>query len=260
MKWLAFLACVSFASAAPPVFEVKPRAINVFTAPLSARAQKLAATGGNPPVAQVKCAVVVPEGFTSAKSWPILIWNAAQNSSSIEALGPIAPTVAGEGWVLLAAEGATPAKIETTEWCSALLAGAIDQLEREWPSVRTWPIATGGFSGGAKRTPYIGAVFIENRFRVIGMFLGGCNEDRATDALRWHKPGPAFLQTPVFLSGGAQDRTANPDEQEAVVASLKKTGFTRVRHESYDGAHEMHLPHLAAALRWFANPAPSPAR
>ena len=252
----AFLLGAALASAAPPAFEVKPRAINLFTAPLSARAQKLAATGGNPPVFDVKCAVVVPEGFTPAKPWPILIWNAAQNSQAIEAIGPIAPTVAAAGWVLLAADGATPAKIETTEWCSAMLAGAIDQLEREWPGVRKWPIATGGFSGGSKRTPYISAVLIENRYRVIGMFLGGCNEDRATDALRWHKPGPAFLQTPVFLSGGAQDRTANVDEQEAVAASLKKTGFVRVRRESYEGGHELHAPHLAEALRWFANPVP----
>ena len=254
-RLLAFLVGAAITSAAPVPFEVAPRAITRFDAPLPPKAQKLAAIGGNVAPIEAKCAVAVPDGFNPARPWPILVWNAAQNSSAVDALTEIAPTVNGVGWVLLAADGGTPAKLETTEWCTAMLAAAIDKLERSWPTVRRWPMASGGFSGGSKRAPYLGAVLLENRYRVIGIFLGGCNEDRATDALRWHKPGPAFQHTPIFLSGGAQDRTANPDEQEAVAASLKKSGFIRVRRESFDGGHELHAPHLAEALRWFVTPA-----
>lgn len=244
----------SLVQAAPPVFEVKPKTVVHFDAPLSAKAQAQAALGGNTSALLAHCAVAVPEGFTPARAWPIFIWNAPQNASAVEGFGAVAPAVNAAGWIALAADGATPAKLETTEWCSAMLAAALDQLERAWPTVRRWPVAAGGFSGGAKRAPYIGAVLAENRYRLVGLFLGGVNEDRATDALRWHKPGPAFKQVPIFLSGGTQDRTANPDELEAVVASLKKSGFTRVRSENYEGAHELHAAHVGQALRWFATP------
>ena len=260
MRIPALFLLVSLAHAAPPALEMKPKEIVHFDAPLSAKAQAMAALGGNTPAVLARCAVAVPEGFTPARAWPVFSWNAPQNSSAVEGLAAVAPAANDAGWIVLAADGATPAKLETTEWCAAMLAAAFDQLERAWPAVRRWPMAAGGFSGGAKRAPYIGAVLMESRYRVIGLFLGGVNEDRPTDALRWHKPGPAYKDVPIFLSGGTQDLTANPDEQEAVAASLKKSGFTHVRSESYDGEHELHTPHVSAALRWFTQAAPANGR
>ena len=68
MKLLAFLAGVSLASAAPPVFEVKPRAINLFTAPLSARAQK---------------ALGLPEGLKTYSPYPFGGMNQLASAISI---------------------------------------------------------------------------------------------------------------------------------------------------------------------------------
>ncbi len=248
------LLLVSLAHGAPLALEVKPKAVEYFEAPLSAKVQKMAVPGGNTPPATARCAVAVPEGFTPARAWPILIWNASQGGSAVDSLDGAAPAANEAGWIVLAADGATPAKVETTEWCTAMLAAAYDRLERAWPTVRSWPIASGGFSGGAKRAPYVGAMLMENRFRLTGLFLGGINEDRATDALKWHKPGEGFKAVPIYLSTGMQDSTATEEQFVAVAESLKKSGFTRVRREIHGGDHALYGKHLEEALRWFAQP------
>ena len=234
----------------------EPGKIVHFEARLSAKAKAWANVGGNPPVERAKCAVVVPENFTPARAWPILIVNTPIGASAVEALGQYAPTASAAGWVTLAADGAVPAKLETTEWCHGMLFAAFEQLAKSWPGVARWPVACAGFSGGAKRAAYIGAVLSEDGHPLLGLFLGGCNEDRVSDAMRWHKPGPAFLQTPIFLSHGREDRLATADEMTSVVETMQRSGFLTVRAEAYDGGHELNVKELARALEWFRSLAP----
>jgi predicted esterase len=132
-----------------------------------------------------------------------------------------------------------------------MLAGALDHLERSWPGVKRWPLAAAGHSGGAKRAPYIAATLMERGATVIGLYLSGCNEDRATDALRWHRPGLGFMKVPIFLSSGARDTIATPADHERVAAEIAKRGFTTIRCERHDEGHVLNAPHLSLALRWF---------
>jgi hypothetical protein len=222
-----------------------------FDAPLSAMAKQWAKVGGNPPIERAACAVVLPEKFTPARSWPILVVNTPIGTSAVEAIAQYSPTASAAGWVTLAADGGVPAKLETTEWCHAMLFAAFEQLAKSWPGVDHWPVACAGFSGGAKRAPYIGAVLLEDEHPLLGLFLGGCNEDRVSDALRWHKPGSAFLRTPIFLSHGREDSLATADETTSVVESMQRSGFQNVRAEPYDGGHELNAKELMRALEWF---------
>jgi hypothetical protein len=225
--------------------------VSRFDAPLSATARKLSTTGGNPPAASAKCGVAFPKGFDARKTHPILVWNAAQTASAVDAMSEIARTATDTGWVALAADGTVPARVETTEWCVAMLMAAFDRLERSWPEVRRCPVAVGGFSGGAKRSTYVGAMLMEQRQPLIGMFWGGCNEDRAGDALRWHKPGAGYKAVRIALTSGKADPVAPPERVKAVADSLSAAGFSAVRVFPYDGAHTLDRVKLREALEWF---------
>lgn len=79
-------------------------------------------------------------------------------------------------------------------------------LDAAFPGARQWPIATGGFSGGAKRSGLLGAILCRDKWNLIGMYMGGCNQDMASKGLATYRPGRAeFRKVPVFLSIGEQD-------------------------------------------------------
>ena len=79
---------------------------------------------------------------------------------------------------------------------------------------------------GAKYSGWLAGWFAGEGRRVCGMFMGGCNEDMATMALKEDKPPrKEFLAAKVFLSTGKDDRTAGPSFGQTVQASLKKSGF-----------------------------------
>jgi hypothetical protein len=243
-----------FVTEAALAVEQEAGIVSRFNAPLSAAASKLSTTGGNPPATTAKCAVAFPTGFEPRKSFPILIWNAAQTSSAVDGMAEVARTVTDAGWVALAADGATTARVETTEWCAAMLLAAFDGLERSWPGVRRCPVAAGGFSGGAKRAAYIGAFVMEQKQPLVGMFWGGCNEERASDALRWHKAGESFHKVRIALSAGSRDPIVPADRAKTVAESLAKAGFTDVREFPYNGEHTLDRESLRAALAWFTSP------
>ncbi len=252
------IACLPVFACAGPArlgyVEITPGAVTKFDAPLSPALQTLALTGGNPRVPAAKCAIVVPAGFDPAKPWPILVANAVQGSSAVAGVAVFGKPAAEAGWITIAADGPVPAKLETTQWCVAMIEAAFDHLEKAWPGARRWPVASGGFSGGAKRSAYVGAMLMENGHRVIGLWMGGCNEDRASDALHWHKPGPAFFAVPIHLSSGLADPVATPAQHRVVRDSMLAAGFKDVRLETHAGAHAMDPAQLAAGLRRFAPP------
>ncbi len=254
---LLALALPTLACAAPArlgYIELTPGSVTKFDAPLSSTQQTLALTGGNPRVLAAKCALIVPAGFDPAKPWPILVANAPQGRSAVDGLPVFGQPAAEAGWITLAADGPVPATLETTQWCAEMLEAAFAYLEKAWPGARRWPVASGGFSGGAKRSAYVGATLMENGHRVIGLWMGGCNEDRASDALRWHRPGPAFFAVPIYLSSGLADPIAPPALQRAVRDSMLAAGFKNVRLETCAGTHRMEPAEITAGLRWFAAP------
>jgi predicted esterase len=91
----------------------------------------------------------------------------------------------------------------------------------------------------------------KENYRVVGMFMGGCNQDLATFGLHAYLPGDRFKQVPIFLSAGTSDPIASLAQARGVKQSMERTGFKRVRLVEYEGGHRLDLESLEAALDWF---------
>ncbi len=196
----------------------------------------------------------LPPDFDPKKPWAILLVSATANSSSIGHMDSyLAPARSVGGWIILAADGpgAAPSS-DTTQWRWHMAKTGLLALDAAWPGARKWPVATGGFSGGAKRSGLLGAILCEDEWDLIGMYMGGCNEDMATAGLKEYRPNRlAFRKVPVYLSTGKRDTVSTVQAANKVRLSLGATGFREVRMETYDGAHVLHAGQIAEALGWF---------
>lgn len=197
----------------------------------------------------------LPPDFDPKKEWRILLVSATANASSIDHMYfYLEPAREAGGWIVIAGDGpSSPTSGDTTEWRWAMAKAGLLALDAAFPGARQWPVATGGFSGGAKRSGLLGALLCRDKWNLIGMYMGGCNEDMASKGLVNYRPGRAeFRKVPVFLSAGNRDETAPVQSADKVRLSLEATGFRDVRLETYDGAHDPCLPHTTDALKWFA--------
>jgi hypothetical protein len=202
-------------------------------------------------------AFVAPAALTNlVKPCPLLIISVPSGGSAIGWMGSITNTALTEGWAVLAANGPkVDVNDDTILFGWAMLSSVLDHFSRIWPQSKQWPAACAGFSGGAKRSAAVAAAMTHEGWRVVGVFMGGCNEDRATPGLQLFQPGERFKQVPFFLSNGTSDPIANPQHAAAVVESMRRSGFRILRLENYEGGHRLNNDHLAEALRWFGQPA-----
>jgi predicted esterase len=162
------------------------------------------------------------------------------------------PQAVEAGWVVITGWADPHPDRDTRGYRRAVTVAALRTLAELVPESRHWPVAVGGFSGGAKTSAITAAYLQQEGVRIIGLFMGGCNEDLATKALKRISPDRnAFLQVPVFLSTGTQDRISTVEQSEAAMESMRKTGFNTLRLETYDGPHRLHRPHVEEALDWF---------
>ena len=224
-----------------------------FSAPLNARGH-MEASRLRLPAPIARGAWVQPAGLTNLlKPCPLLIVSVPSGGSAIDGMRSVTNRAFKEGWAVLAADGPkVGVNDDTVQFGWAMLSSALDQFTRTWPQAKQWPVACAGFSGGAKRSAAVAAAMTHDGWRVVGVFMGGCNEDRATLGQQLFQPGPQFKQVPFFLSNGASDPIANPQHASAVAESMRANGFVNLRLESYPGGHRPHNDHLTEALQWFS--------
>ena len=198
-------------------------------------------------------AFVAPASLTNLlKPCPLLILSVPSGGSAIQALSGVTNVALAEGWAVLAANGPkVNVNDDTVQFGWAMLSSVLEQFHRTWPPSKQWPVACGGFSGGAKRSATVAAAMTREGYQVIGIFMGGCNEDRVTLGLELYRPGERFKLVPMFLSNGTGDPIAGPQQATTVAESMRRSGFQILRVESYGGAHRLNNEHLGAALHWF---------
>lgn len=236
--------------------EVKKGEMITFMAPLPEGATKELKKEKNTVVAEARIGVAVPNDFDPARPQRVLVVSATSdnNSMSIGHAGQHQREALARGWVVMAADPPTdepPAKHSNT-WRWSLIQAGLAELHAAWPGSRNWAYATGGFSGGAKRSGYIAALLAKENYRVIGMLMGGCNDDMASKGLAEYSPKrAAFLKIPILLSVGDADRISTVQHAQRVRDAMRATGFKEVRLEIYSGGHSLHPPHTDAALAWF---------
>ena len=145
---------------------------------------------------------------------------------ALRSLPSITNTAFSAGWAVLAADvPKVDQNDDTVQFGWAMLSSVLEQFHRTWPQSKQWPVACAGFSGGAKRSATVAAAMVKEGYQVIGISMGGCNEDRATLGLQLYQPGDHFKLVPIFLSNGTGDPIANPTHSATVAESMRRSGF-----------------------------------
>jgi hypothetical protein len=222
--------------------------------PLSAQEKSFAAEGGNAVPGNALAVLAVPPDFDPRKNWPVLVVFSTSDShrQNRDDLAEFYRSLAlAEGWVLLAGDGPQPARFDIAAWRAAMTLAAVDALHRSFTGSEKWPVACAGFSGGARSAGFISPLLARFDCHIIGIYLTGVNEDHLSDGYRKFQPGAGFLATPIFISSGRDDKIATLDQQYAVMGSIKRSRFQRVRVEIFHGGHEVNRVETVAALRWF---------
>lgn len=251
------LSCFAMATAWATTFPGQPvSAGNTLRVaqPLSTQERSYASEGGNVPPSSAVVVIATPPGFDPARPWPVVVVfsssdGARQNGEDLNDF--YRDAAFREGCLLIAGDGPRQPHLDNAAWRAAMTLAAIDALHHTFKGSEKWPLICAGFSGGAKRAAFIAPLLARIGCRVVGLFLTGIGEDRLSDGYRKFQPGVAFLRTPIFISSGRDDFVAPLNQQLEVKLSILKTGFTRVRHDTFPGRHAVKLAHFVDALRWF---------
>ncbi len=222
--------------------------------PLSAQEKSLAAQGGNPVPQSAVAVLATPANFDPRKSWPVLVpcsTSDLKRQNRDDLVDFYRRVGLAEGWVLLAGDGPQHARNDTAAWRAAMTLAAIDALHHSFAGSDKWPIACAGFSGGGKGAGFIAPLLSRSGSRITGIYLTGANEEHLSEGYKNFQPGADFLSTPIYVSAGHDDRIATLEQQYAVVGSIKRTGFNRVRIGTFRGGHEVNDAQTSIALRWF---------
>ena len=222
--------------------------------PLSTQEKSYAGQGGNPVPPYAVAVLATPANFDPTKSWPVLIPCSTsdfkrQNRNDLTQF--YQRVGLSEGWVLLSGDGPQHAKNDNVAWRESMTLAAIDALHRSFPGSENWPMACAGMSGGGKGVGYVAPFLAKNDCRITGIYMTGANEDHLSDGYAKLQPGADFLNTPIYVSAGHEDRIATLEQQYAVVGSIKRTGFKRIRIGTFRGGHEVNDAQTSIALHWF---------
>lgn len=203
-------------------------------------------------VTHVSGGVVFPEAWETRARVPILVICSPSGAPAIPSMRGYTNVALAEGWVVLAADGPRLSMDrDTVFWNWAAVESALGYLHLMVPKSRTWPLAVGGFSGGGKRAPCVAAAAMAGKENVIGVFMGGCNEERASLGAQLFPAGPRFLTAPMMLSNGLSDPIAEAGYGVAIKAAMERVGFRNIRTRTYAGGHSLHAEDVREALRWF---------
>lgn len=260
MKGLVLLCALATCVATAAAFELTPGRTVEFRLELPDELRRLAGDGTLSPTKVARVAVALPPEFDPAQPVPIMVISATSAprhyASSVRLLGFYAPAAAKAGWVLVAADP-DPDIHEDADGNGmrvALLEAAFASLETKWPASRRSPLAFGGFSGGAKRSGWLAAIYATTGRRAVGVFQAGINEETVALAARHFKVlDDAYRATPVFLLAGTRDEIATESNHRRLERELKRAKFTAVRLETFPGPHAVDPRPLERALTWFAS-------
>ncbi|MGV3773437.1 MAG: hypothetical protein ACO1QB_11085 [Verrucomicrobiales bacterium] len=244
----------SSATPSVPGYRIPPNTILETILPLTPASRISVQSSKNPMVYTVREAIAVPYGFNPTNLNKILIISGTSDGegSSIRAMRSFTNIALRLGWMVVAADGPNgkPPQ-DNPPWRWAMLSTVLDHIHKVWPESRKWPVACAGFSGGAKWSAITGAILSQKGYNLVGVFMGGCNQDMASEAARLYWPATKFKKVPMFLSSGSEDTVATPSHHVAVKESMLDSGFYRVRLESYKGGHDLDPQSLRTALYWF---------
>jgi predicted esterase len=225
---------------------------------LPAEQQRLAARGQPVAVTHGQLRLALPQGFAAEHSLPVLLVSATSDPgyNSSRGLAALYEAVALDaGWAVLSVDAAPVARPEDEGVALrfALLEAALLSLRGPWPALANSGLAFAGFSGGAKVSGSLAALFANQGAQLLGLFQGGINEETLAATARLMPELPAdFKRVPIVLAGGRTDPIATPVQHRRVESDLRDAGFKQVRLLIVGGGHVVDPRPLGEALAWFA--------
>jgi hypothetical protein len=197
----------------------------------------------------------VPDDFDPSKPQRVFIATTAINndadkvSGNIGVFGQFAEICAAHGWVCIAYD----TNVGRTNFASDLYQ-TFDKLNAEWPGVKTWEFAVGGFSGGSKSCLRPLAYLVKHNYQTVGAFLGGCNNagNLLIDKKIEFCSSAGFAKVKAFISTGDKDNIVSKDQVEKVREQLHSAGMRTIKDAWFDGSHTFNHQHFEEALTWFA--------
>jgi predicted esterase len=247
-----FLASTTYAAPG-----LKLGGMNDFMVELPRELREMAGRGQLSPVTHVLVTIAAPANLDTAHQWPVLIINATsapRHNSSRSLLSAYAGVALKAGWILVAADPAPEIGGEKDDvpLRIAINTAALAVLDQQWPAAFNAPLAFGGFSGGAKYSPWLAAAFASRGRNVIGMYLAGVNTNEVSPAAEQFKILDAnFKRIPIFLQSGDKDEIATTADHIAIRDELRRLRFKNIRIEYFSGTHEVDPLPLRKALEWF---------
>ncbi len=222
--------------------------------PLSTREKSYASDATRTVPSHAVAVIALPRNFNPAGTWPVLVVFSTSDFRRLnrdDLVDFYRAAALAQDWIVLAGDGREFVSHDTNGWRAAMTLAALDALHRSFPRSAQWPVAVAGFSGGAKRASLLAPLLFLEHCRLCGIYLSGVNQDVLTLSYRKSGIGPEFLKIPIFISSGVNDSIAPTEHARAVAASIKSTGFERVRFETFPQGHAIKNDHTIEALRWF---------
>jgi predicted esterase len=96
---------------------------------------------------------------------------------------------------------------------------------------------------------------LECKLEVIGMFLGGCNEDwteKAQEQTGVKKSAQKKMR--VFISNGKQDTVSTVEHAEKLRDNLEGKDYAAVEMDLFEGQHTINQESYAKGLAWLKEP------
>lgn len=205
-----------------------------------------------------KIILYLPDGFDPAKQYKLMFTSASSSGKAAQggSIGPFGKIGIQHGWVVMTADSVNgrPPKFGMN-YRLQMLDAAFDRMHEEWPASKTWKIAGGGSSGGAKSVQTLLMNLGSKtwgKHHIVGLFLSGCNQCYVGVKKRSHTAGRMEKRkVAVFLSQGKKDTIATPDSSKRVMETIKKEHGMRIqRYEYHDGGHGMSREHIEDAFKW----------
>ena len=233
---------------------IVPGEKSVFDIPLNQQEIRWIKSSGLSGYKMAQVGIAVPRSFNPDRTYPVLVTCVTGDRylSNIEEMDKYWPQGIERDWIVITGWAEPHPERDTKAYRRAVTIAAMRVLEDIIPASKNWPVAVAGFSGGSKNSAITAAYLQKEGYKIIGLFMGGCNQDLATHAMkRISSDKEAFQNIPIFLSTGEADTVSTIQQSKSVSAALSKSGFSRVRMETYPGRHSLNRDHIPVALDWF---------
>jgi hypothetical protein len=255
--------------------ELKPGELLIFTFSLSDENQKLAQRGGTGwgdsfassysgswikdmskghKLDEIRVLLGIPYDFDPKRGCPIFVqWTTGDIKSNVQGAKGYWNDCRDKGWMLVSVEGSPDPK---STWSNAVFYAAIkeffEQLHLKYEGSEKWPVATGGFSGGAKTSQWMGGIMSElDGVDLKGYWIGGCNEALFDFAIKDMSVSKnAYRNKKAFISSGDADKLVTDRYREGVEQGAEAVRLD-VRSKIYSGGHSFNSAHFREALDWF---------